>query len=88
MRALVLCCAVAASILPAHATVQCTSRPQAEWLASDAIKARAISSGYQISLFKTTKGNCYEIYGKDERGRLVEIYFDPTSGRVVRESAR
>ena len=26
----------------------------------------------------------YEIYGKDARGNKVEIYFDPTDGRIVK----
>ncbi len=88
MRAFAAFCIIAASILPANATVQCTSKPQAEWIAADTIKAKAISAGYQISLFKVTKGNCCELYGKDKSGKLVEIYFDPSGGHVVRETTR
>ena len=42
------------------------------------------SQGYQIKVFKVTKGNCYEIYGHDKAGKKVEIYFDPVSGKAVK----
>lgn len=72
----------------AQAAVTCTEKPKSEWLPAEQVKSRAMASGYQISVFKTTKGNCYEIYGKNRDGRLVEIYYDPTNGNVVQESTR
>lgn len=42
------------------------------------------AQGYQIKVFKVTKGNCYEIYGHDKAGKKVEIYFDPISGKPVK----
>lgn len=42
------------------------------------------AQGYQIKVFKVTKGNCYEIYGHDKAGNKVEIYFDPVSGKPVK----
>lgn len=42
------------------------------------------AQGYQIKVFKVTKGNCYEIYGHDKAGKKVEIHFDPVSGKPVK----
>lgn len=42
------------------------------------------AQGYQIKVFKVTKGNCYEIYGQNKAGKKVEIYFDPISGKAVK----
>jgi hypothetical protein len=47
------------------------------------MKARLLKDGYVIRQFKVS-GQCYEIYGKDARGNNVEIYFDPTDGRIVK----
>jgi len=41
--------------------------------------------GYDIKKFKVTKTNCYEIYGWDKEKRKVEIYFDPTDLKKVKE---
>ena len=36
------------------------------------MKARAVALGYSIKVFKTTAGNCYEIYGQDKAGKSVD----------------
>ena len=41
--------------------------------------------GYDIKKFKATKTGCYEIYGWDKEKRKVEIYFDPTDLKKVKE---
>ncbi len=41
--------------------------------------------GYDIKKFKVTKTHCYEIYGWDKEKRKVEIYFDPTDLKKVKE---
>ena len=41
--------------------------------------------GYDIKKFKVTKTSCYEIYGWDKDKRKVEIYFDPTDLKKVKE---
>jgi hypothetical protein len=48
------------------------------------MKQKVLDQGYTIKVFQVT-GNCYEIYGKDKAGRNVEIYFDPTDGRIVKK---
>ena len=43
---------------------------------------------YKISVFKVTAGRCYEIYGRNEQGRRVEVYFHPMTGEAVRTRTR
>ena len=38
-----------------------------------------------IKTFKVSKGKCYEIYGMDKNGKKVEIYFNPTDLKKVKE---
>jgi hypothetical protein len=52
------------------------------------MKAKIGASGYKIDVFKITKGKCYEIYGRTVGGRRVEVYYDPTTGDVVKETVR
>ncbi|WP_205380566.1 PepSY domain-containing protein, partial [Vibrio cholerae] len=41
--------------------------------------------GYKIKVFKITKTSCYELYGHDQEGKRVEIYFNPTNMEKVKE---
>ena len=76
--------AAAALSASAFAAPQCTSAPRAQWLTEAAMKQKVLDQGYTIKVFRVT-GNCYEIYGKDKAGNKVEIYFDPTDGRIVKK---
>ena len=60
----------------------CTS-PKEQWKPEAGFKKELETQGYQIRNFKTTKGNCYEMYGVDKAGKKVEIYFDPVSGKPL-----
>ena len=68
----------------ALASPTCTG-PKDQWKPEAAFKKELEAQGYQIRNFKTTKGNCYEMYGIDKAGKKVEIYFDPVSGKPVQE---
>ncbi|AFK52248.1 PepSY domain-containing protein [Tistrella mobilis] len=71
---------------PALASTTCTSAPKDKWMSEDQMKAKIAEMGYKdIRTFKTTKGNCYEIYGHDKEGRKAEVYFDPTDGHIVKQ---
>ena len=85
-RSLVASLFLAATALSASAFAapQCTSAPRAQWLTEAAMKQKVLDQGYTIKVFQVT-GNCYEIYGKDKAGKNVEIYFDPTDGRIVKK---
>ena len=62
---------------------KCTDAPRSKWMPQQALKDRLIKQGYTIDTFKVS-GQCYEIYGQDKAGKDVEIYFDPTDGRIVK----
>lgn len=64
---------------------QCTTADVAQWLDQAQFQADLVSQGYAISEFKITEGNCYEIYGQNQAGEKVEIYFNPVDGTVVKE---
>jgi hypothetical protein len=70
--------------LGAFAAPVCTKAPQSQWMPQQALKDRLVKEGYTIDKFLIS-GTCYEIYGKDKAGKMVEIYFDPTDGHIVKE---
>ncbi len=78
----VLFCVASSSAL---ASPHCTSEPSAKWLAPEVMKEKIMAMGHHIDVFKTTKGNCYEVYGKDRAGKSIEIYFDPVTGAIVED---
>lgn len=57
--------------------------PKDQWKPEATFKKELEAQGYQVKNFKTTKGNCYEMYGVDKAGKKVEIYFDPVSGKAL-----
>lgn len=81
--ALTLACAT-----PAFAGPQCTSAPARDWTPIDALKKKIVERGYKIDVLKVTKGNCYELYGRDPAGKRVEIYYHPITLDAVRTSVR
>ena len=85
MRRLVT--ALILGLVPASAIAgpTCTSEPKAKWLSEGAMKAKIAALGYKYKVFKVTVGNCYEIYGHDQSGQRIEIYFHPITGSVVEE---
>ena len=87
MRTLNALLAVAGLTLSAVAFAgpQCTDKPKSDWMPEEAMKQKIAEQGYTLDKFKTTDGNCYEIYGKDKDGKKVEIYFSPIDGSIVKE---
>ena len=78
----VLFCLVSPAAL---ASPHCTDEPTSKWLTPEAMKAKIVAMGHHIVVFKTTKGNCYEVYGKDSAGKNIEIYFNPVTGEVFED---
>lgn len=64
---------------------QCTTADKSTWLDQTKFQEELKEKGYEIKVFKVTDGNCYEIYGWDKDKKKVEIYFDPVSGKSVKE---
>ena len=81
--------AVIASVFSANvfAGPDC-NEPQDTWLPAAEMQQKILNMGYSIDLFKVTKGNCYEIYGKKADGQKVEVYFNPASGEVLEEKTK
>ena len=72
------------SSLSALAEVDCTSENKDKWKNQEAFK-KELEAEYKIKVFKVTKGNCYEVYGRNKAGKKVEIYFNPVTGEKVKE---
>lgn len=68
------------------ATDICTTEPRSEWLTQDEMKLLAQHRGYRIKTFKVAKGDCYEVYGFDRDGRIVEAYFNPVTSKLMRQN--
>lgn len=64
----------------------CTTAPRSEWLTQEEMNLLAEHRGYRIKTFKLAKGDCYEVYGFDREGRMVEAYFNPATSRLVRQN--
>ena len=69
----------------AMAGPECTNEPKDKWMPEASMKQKLEADGYRIKVFKTTKGNCYEIYGWDKQNQKVEIYFNPVDGKIVKQ---
>lgn len=64
----------------------CTTAPRSEWFPEEEMKLLAQHRGYRIKTFKIANNSCYEIYGFDREGRIVEAYFNPVTSRLVRQN--
>lgn len=84
MRAIVFTALTMFSTL-AVAGPQCTEADKSKWLDQAKFQEDLKAQGYNIKVFKVTDGNCYEIYGWNKGKKKVEIYFDPVSGKPVKE---
>jgi len=81
MRYLFLLLALSAS--QAFASAECPYYPKEEWAPESALKQKLADKGYTIKKFKI-EGNCYEIYGRNKRGKKVEIYFDAKTLEILK----
>ena len=73
---------LAASLGMANASDICKSYDQSEWMTEDAMKAKAVELGYEVSGLKQEDG-CWEVKGKKD-GAKVEAYFDPKTAELVK----
>ena len=81
--------AVTAAILGTAATAQagslgrpCTAAPASQWLSIGALRAKVEAEGYKVQKAKL-KQACGELYTIDKNGQRVELFVDPTSGKIV-----
>jgi hypothetical protein len=86
-KAIASAAAVIAGILcssVAMASPDCTKESKDKWLTEEAMKAKIADMGYTFGVFKV-EGSCYEIYGNNKDGKVVEVYFNPVTGEIVEE---
>ncbi len=75
------CVAAAGSAFAQHAE-RCDAIPKEEWKPQAELERKLADQGWKISRVKITNG-CYEVYGKNELGRNVELFFDPKTFELV-----
>jgi len=62
----------------------CTQAPRSEWMPEAKIRQIFGDKDYQLAKFKVSSGNCYEFYAVHHDGSIVEAYYNPVSGEVMR----
>ncbi len=54
------------------------------WLSESKIRSIMGEQDFTLLKLKVSRGNCYEFYGVHHNGSLVEAYYHPISGEVLR----
>lgn len=60
----------------------CTTAPKSQWLSVKDLQAKVEAQGYKVRSAELEKA-CGEIYATDKKGGRVELFLDPTDGRIV-----
>jgi hypothetical protein len=60
----------------------CTSAPENQWLPMRELQAKVEALGYKVQKVKL-KNACGELYTIDKTGNRVELFVDPTSGKII-----
>jgi len=84
MRKLTLATVIATTLIGATAA---SAEPscnvdKAEWQSEQALRDKLASQKWTIKNIKIDNG-CYEVYGTDDKGRKVEVYFHPKSLEAI-----
>lgn len=74
---------LAAASAPAEKII-CTDAPKSSWLAEAKIREIFGAQNFALAKLKISRGNCYEFYAVDRNGAVVEAYYHPISGELVR----
>ena len=81
-RLLTLLLSLAAASAFAQHAEKCEAIPKEEWKSQAELERKLTNMGWKISRVKITNG-CYEVYGKDEKGGNVEMFFHPKTFELV-----
>jgi hypothetical protein len=92
--AALLACAVALAVFGAGAAqasspnerIVCTAQPRQAWLGEKKIKAIFGVNDYMQVNFKVSRTNCYEFYAIRKNGDVVEAYYHPVTGELVKRN--
>lgn len=60
----------------------CTTAPEAQWLSIKELQTKVEAQGYTVKKAKLKKA-CGELYTLDKNGKRVELFVDPTNGKIV-----
>lgn len=60
----------------------CTAVPQSQWLSIKELQTKVEAQGYTVKKAKLKKA-CGELYTLDKDGKRVELFVDPTNGKIV-----
>lgn len=86
----VLACVLASSptalASPGAEQVRCTDEPRSKWLSEEQIKKIFGVEQYAIVKFKVSRTNCYEFYAVTQSGQIIEVYYHPITGKLVKEN--
>lgn len=66
--------------------IVCTTLPGQAWMGEERIKAVFGASEYLRADFKVSKTNCYEFYAIKKNGDIVEAYYHPVTGELVKRN--
>ncbi|MEJ1999514.1 MAG: PepSY domain-containing protein [Maritimibacter sp.] len=65
-----------------HESDDCRA-PMSEWRPRSEVQAHAEAQGWQVRRIKIEDG-CYEIVGRDQNGRAIEVHIDPASFEIIK----
>ena len=68
-------CLAFGGVAQAHGDFKCDV-PKTEWKPQIELQRKLTSEGWKVRQVKTDNG-CYEVYGFDEKGKRMEVYFNP-----------
>lgn len=68
----------------AHGNVTCKEYPKNEWRPHTELQEKLVKEGWTVRRMEKTD-TCYEVYGKDPKGKRVEAFFDPKTFERVEE---
>ncbi len=60
----------------------CTTAPESQWLSIEQLRTRVEAQGFTVKKAKLKKA-CGELYTLDKNGERVELFVDPTDGKIV-----
>lgn len=64
--------------------IVCTQAPRSSWLPEARIREIFEEKRFTLAKLKISRGNCYEFYAVEKNGNVIEAYYHPISGEVVR----
>ncbi|KAB2922159.1 MAG: PepSY domain-containing protein [Dechloromonas sp.] len=69
---------------PPSEKLVCTTAPRSAWMPEAKIREAFGEKNYALVKFKVSRGHCYEFYAVHRDGSIVEAYFHPLSGEMMR----